>query len=247
MAGGYRIGDKVKTKAQIRAEAYRLAEGMSPETKKAFLDSLSNTFGIEDQVENKKETFTRIWGPIIGVVLLLACVVIAFLRPNPTRFQYGAFWMLESAGMAFSFVLMSGWIEFKHEGVIKAGGGAAIWAIMYFFLPAIMAQQPGRVLKMTLNVVPADTSQVQSFQVDFDSTSREDVCAFACHSIEHYMGGHVAAGDFVCYRFSDGLIYTNTSCGDISEYRIIMIATPVTDKYGNKRLAYQHFWGMFSQ
>lgn len=247
MAGGYRIEGKVKTKAEIRAEAFKLSEGMEPEVKKAFLDSLSNTFGIEDQVENKKETFTRIWGPIIGVLLLLACVVIAFLQPKPSRFQYGIFWMLESAGMAFSFVLMAGKIEFKHEGIIKAAGGPAIWAIMFFFVPAVMAQPAGRALTMTLDVVPADTSQLQTFKVDFDSTSREDICAFACHSIEHYMGGHVAVGDFVCYRFSDGLIYTNTSCGDINEYRIIMIATPLADKYGNKRLAYQHFWGLFPQ
>ena len=89
--------------------------------------------------------------------------------------------------MAFSFVLMVGWIEFKHEGIIKAAGGPAIWAIMFFFVPAIMAQPVGRTLTMTLNVVPPDTSQLQTFEVDFDSTSREDVCAFACHSIEHYM------------------------------------------------------------
>lgn len=237
----YNIEGTRMTPAEIRHEAYMRGEILSPETKKEYLKTINRFFSMEDQ----KNKFIRIWGPLIGIAMLVACGWIAFIKPNPSQFQTGVFWMLLSMGMAISAVLIAGYFEFKHENWIKASGGFAIFAVMYFYVPKIMTMDLKASARLVLNVVPNDTARFEAIPVEFDRNSSEDICAFTAKALSKYWGMSIGPKEFINYRLPDGMIFENVSCRDAKVDTVMMVQDSVAKNFANKRVAYMYFMKKF--
>lgn len=239
----YNIEGQYRTPVEIRLEAYARGEGLSPSTQKGYIKSLNRLFAMEDQ----KNKLMRIWAPLIGILMLGVCIWIAFVRPNPSLFQTGVFWMLLSLGMAISAVLIAGFFEFRYENAIKASSGFAIWVVMFFYVPKIMTIKHESKDHIVLEIVPKDTLHLETLLVEFDPNSSDDICSFTAESLRKYWGTSVEEKEFVNYRLPDGMILGNISCRDIKADTIMMISDSAVAYFNNKRGAYQYFLKKFRQ
>ena len=92
------------------------------------------------QDHNVKPLWERIVATVCGIALVVFILGIALIVPNPTGFQYTVFRIvlaLSAGGFAGTF---SGFLDVKWNGWIKAGGGLAVFVIVYFCVPAVIAE-----------------------------------------------------------------------------------------------------------
>ncbi len=84
---------------------------------------------------------------IFGVVFVAAILVLAFLFPNPTNFQYEICRIVLALACAGVATLLSGFLEFEIPKFIKAGGALAVFVIVYFYSPASLVVDEVRVVE----------------------------------------------------------------------------------------------------
>jgi len=79
---------------------------------------------------------------IFGVAIVATILVIAFIVPNPTPFQYAVFRIvlaLASAGVA---AMIPGFLTVEVGNAVRATGAIAVFVIVFFFSPAILDNVP---------------------------------------------------------------------------------------------------------
>lgn len=78
-----------------------------------------------------------------GIAFVIVLMVVAFVFPNPTSFQYNVFRIVLSLSAAGVAAMIPGFINVElnksSEFVIRAGGALAVFVIVYFFNPASLA------------------------------------------------------------------------------------------------------------
>lgn len=85
---------------------------------------------------HEKHLWERIVAVVCGVALLVCILLLAVFIPNPTPFQYTTFRIilaLAAGGFAGTF---SGFLDVTISTWIRAGGGLAVFVIVYFYATA---------------------------------------------------------------------------------------------------------------
>jgi len=91
-----------------------------------------------------------------GVVFVGAILAIAIFIPNPTPTQYETFRIILALSAAAVATLLTGFIEVDIPGYVKAGGALAVFAVVYFFVPAaIKPPSAAPPQKSSTNYLPA--------------------------------------------------------------------------------------------
>jgi hypothetical protein len=80
-----------------------------------------------------------------GITFISSLMAMGWFIPNPTIFQYEVFKLVASlSGAAFALGL-TGLLDVKFplfkKGSVKASGAFAVFCLIYFFSPAVIAQQ----------------------------------------------------------------------------------------------------------
>lgn len=75
---------------------------------------------------------------VFGVVFVIVLLVIAFLKPNPTGFQYTVFRIVLALAGCGVVAVAPGFIEVKFGKWLRAGGALAVFAVIYFCAPAMV-------------------------------------------------------------------------------------------------------------
>ncbi|MHC8372730.1 DUF3298 domain-containing protein [Pseudomonas sp. MDT1-85] len=105
--------------------------------RQSLVESSLPTYGLDN-----REGFTMTPGVrigisfVFGVVFLIAIVAIAILLPTPTDFQYIIFRLVAALSAAGVVAVMSGFIEIKLGGWLRAGGALAVFAAVFWTNPA---------------------------------------------------------------------------------------------------------------
>lgn len=80
-----------------------------------------------------------------GIAFVIVLMVVAFVFPRPTSFQYNVFRIILSLAAAGVAAMIPGFINVElnksSEFIIRAGGALAVFVIVYFFNPANLALQ----------------------------------------------------------------------------------------------------------
>lgn len=237
----YKFNGKMLSKLDALKEVHEQADHYSDETKKAFLEQVGNFFTNEAKMETQDNWFTKIIAPLAGLLLITTAIIIAINYPHPTKFQASIFWLTMSLGVAIGFAFVAGTIEFTNKLGVKAIGGAAVWAITFFYLPTIFYKtQEGHINKMSMYVVGVDSTSLQRIDVDFDLNTTDKISDVAKQSLISYTGIRPQF-EYTCYRKSDGKIYSSERCNAVDEYELLMISDNAVKKWGGKREAYIHF------
>ncbi|WP_444935335.1 hypothetical protein ACJJIW_12440 [Microbulbifer sp. JMSA004] len=71
-----------------------------------------------------------------GVSFLILLIIIAFLTPDPTGFQYTIFRIVLALAAGGTVAAFPGFIEVKFGKWLRAGGALAVFVLVYFYSPA---------------------------------------------------------------------------------------------------------------
>ena len=231
----YRYGDELLTKLEIIRRASLAAEGLSPETKKFYLDMTKQAF----TTDNMKNKLQSIFLPAFGVVFLVGIIVLSLLNPFPSMFQSATLWVALCLAASACAALIPGFVEFRLRGLVRAGGAIAIFCIMYFEVPAI-ASKIGSQASQHINIfmAQAHSATLQKLSPEFDLNSHRSVTSEVTGLINQYYGTNWRDSDFTFYRKSDGKIYSTENCSDVTEYDVLAVPNSLEKGYKNKRDAY---------
>lgn len=76
-----------------------------------------------------------------GVVFIIVILVVAFLRPNPSPFEYTVFRIVLALAAAGVGAILPGFLHVTFRNWLRAGGALALFVIVYFFAPVAMPQE----------------------------------------------------------------------------------------------------------
>ena len=77
-----------------------------------------------------------------GVTFVIVLLVIAFVQPQPSSFQYSVFRTVLALAGAGAVAVFPGFIEVKLGNWLRAGGALAVFVVLYFWNPALLASEP---------------------------------------------------------------------------------------------------------
>ena len=219
-------------------EAFSRSSKMDEKSKEAYLKSIRDVFSFE-LMKNK---FHSIYMPTFGLVLLIGMIVIALFKPFPSAYQLSTF----GIGIAFfaglGAALIPGYFEFQYKNLVRAGGCLGVFAFVYLVQPNTYSNVTANLQpKLTIDLVPKDTSAVQTLVVDFDPNCDNNLCQFVAASMRRYLGEAITDTGYTYYRYSDGMIYSQENCKDLKEASIVVISDFVQSNFANKRMTYLHF------
>lgn len=83
----------------------------------------------------------RIASFIFGVIFVCVLIVISFIEPNPTDFQYTIFRIVISLAAGGVVATFPGFIEVKFGNWLRAGGALAVFWVVYAVSPAALIKQ----------------------------------------------------------------------------------------------------------
>lgn len=109
----------------------------SKDLKKKFSTAGLPTYGFDNEVTRKSSSKQKtILSYAFGVIFVVAILIITLAIPEPSRFQRAVFWAILSMSLAGVASVITGFIEVKLGKWLIAGGALAVFAVVYFFVPA---------------------------------------------------------------------------------------------------------------
>jgi len=238
----YTVNGRTVSRLEAIAFYTKLAKNYKEPEKGAFIALISAEFENDQLMDRAKSNFQTIVVPLIGVVLLLFSVYMAFIVPHPSKYQSGVFWVLLSIAAAMSAVMITGNIEFSYSPFIKAGGAIAIFCFMYFFVPSIYEEtRDSTTRNLSIFAVTSDSTGMRKIDVNLERNESDKVTDMAGRMLSKYLGLNINAVNYTCFSMSDGKIYTTESCREIDDNGILMVSDSVSKKFPDKRQEYMHY------
>lgn len=133
-----------------------LEQSESDEIKKLFIRSELPIYGFNNQAKefmSKKLQTTLAYG--FGMCFVITVIVISFVYPEPSGFQYTVFRIVLALAGAGIAAVFPGVIEVKFGNWLRAGGALAVFAVLYFLNPVLLdatanlGQEPSNTLHWT--------------------------------------------------------------------------------------------------
>jgi hypothetical protein len=105
----------------------------------SFLNQELPVYGFKNE-ENKfmSKKLQTILSFVFGVTFILLLLGTAYLTPNPSSYQYMVFRVVLALAGGGVVATFPGFIELKLGNWLRAGGALAVFAIIYFFSPAVL-------------------------------------------------------------------------------------------------------------
>lgn len=98
-----------------------------------------------------------------GIVFVVALMALAILFPTPTPFQYTVFRIVLALATAGVAAMIPGFVHFVVAGWLRAGGALAVFAIVYFYNPAVLIVSDTRTAEDARNEILL-SEQIESIQ-----------------------------------------------------------------------------------
>lgn len=192
----------------------------------------------------------------VSVILVLLCFI-----PEPTQSQMGVFWGVLAVAIAGVAVSIPGDIKFRYKNIVKAGGALAVFAMVYFFLPAGRSSEETETLpayeyscKEYSKACGVDHNKVYEFEKEYNALNSrfdehflsENYSSSLCKNLLSFAHKSKLLFDAIENREKEknleNLIYLKYACEAASYYKLAYLCVLNTDtleavKYSNKSLA----------
>lgn len=115
-----------------------LSSDESKKIKSLFEQSSLPIYGFKNEArEFMSKKIQTILSFVFGVVFVIVLLVIAFVQPEPSSFQYAVFRTVLALAGAALVVVIPGFIEVTLGNWLRAGGALAVFVLLYFWNPAL--------------------------------------------------------------------------------------------------------------
>lgn len=105
-----------------------------------------------NKVPIMSKTLQTILSFSFGVIFVIALLVIAFIIPTPTDFQYTVFRIVLSLAAGGVVATFPGFIEVTLGKWLRSGGALAVFVLVYFYSPAPLEVQKSSELTSTVEL-----------------------------------------------------------------------------------------------
>jgi hypothetical protein len=130
----FRPGDTAYANMQRMVTRY-LTKEQAKEIEHRFCLAGLPIYGFKNKAKNYMQR-DKLLSFIFGVGFMIVMLVIAFVKPDPSQFQYSVFrTVLALAGAGIGAVI-PGFLQVSVKSWIRAGGAIAIFILVYFWNPA---------------------------------------------------------------------------------------------------------------
>jgi len=102
-----------------------------------FQDSDLPIYGFKNKAKDFMNAEKK-WSFISGVAFLIVLLIIALVKPDPSKFQYTVFRTVLSLAGAGIGAVLPGFLLVNVKNWIRAGGALAIFVLVYFWNPAAL-------------------------------------------------------------------------------------------------------------
>ena len=188
-----------------------------------------------------------------GVAFVIVIILIAITLPRPTVFQQLIFRVVLALSAAGVGALVPGFLTIKFKNILRAGGGIAVFVIVYFFNPAslVIYNSPAKKL------LPTDRFKI-TFIYRQQGKFISDTYAFPVSDIQKNSSGtafHKLLGKLpnlpksslensTVFRTSDERIVTKDSGNALGNGNlgVLVIPNSAIQKYGDRHLAFTHIY-----
>ncbi|MCD9548592.1 hypothetical protein GLP21_08090 [Photobacterium carnosum] len=110
--------------------------------KSTFKEKSLPTYGFDNRrLPIMNSTMKTVLSFIFGVVFIVVLIVIAFVEPEPSSFQYNIFRVVLSLAAAGVVAVLPGFIEVKFGKWLRATGALAVFVVVYFYNPASLVTE----------------------------------------------------------------------------------------------------------
>lgn len=93
------------------------------------------TYGFDNKEKNFMQR-DKLLSFIFGLIFIVVLLVIAWFKPEPSKFQYSVFRTILALAGAGIGAVIPGTIQVDVKTWVRAGGAIAVFVIVYFFVPA---------------------------------------------------------------------------------------------------------------
>lgn len=93
------------------------------------------TYGFDNIAKTRSPSRWTKPSLVVGVLAVIAVLVLAMFNPDLNRFQRAVVWAVLALGLGSLASEMSGFVELKFKKLLVAGGGMAIFALVYLISP----------------------------------------------------------------------------------------------------------------
>jgi len=87
--------------------------------------------------DNKVQIWQVIAAFAFGVVFVVTILIVTFIKPNPTAFEYTIFKTVMALAAAGVGAILPGFLHVSFKNTLRAGGALALFIVVYFFVPAV--------------------------------------------------------------------------------------------------------------
>lgn len=114
-----------------------LNRDLSKNLENRFRQSNLPTYGFENEAREFMSKTVQVYlGFGFGVAFIIVLLAIAFLKPDPSDFQYSVFKTVLALAGGGVACMIPGFIEVRIGPWVRAGGAIAVFVVLYFFSPA---------------------------------------------------------------------------------------------------------------
>lgn len=130
-----------------------LTKEKSSDIKSTFKSNKLPVYGFDNhKLPIMSKTIQSILSFIFGVVFVITLLIIAFMIPSPSDFQYTVFRIVLALAAGGVVAAFPGFIEVTFGRWLRAGGALAVFVLVYFYSPAAIETQSSLMPKKLPNV-----------------------------------------------------------------------------------------------
>lgn len=112
-----------------------LTKEESTKIRSLFVAASLPTYGFDNKAKTPMK-IEKLLAFAFGITFVVTIMVIAWLKPEPSKFQYSVYWTALALAAGGIGAVLPGTLNVTVSKWVRAGGALALFVVVYFWLPA---------------------------------------------------------------------------------------------------------------
>jgi hypothetical protein len=179
-----------------------------------------------------------------GIVFIVVLLLIAVAIPDPTHYQVRVFNTVLALAAAGVAALIPGFINIRFKNVIRAGGAAAVFALVYLLNPATNIARDERkdTDPFKISLIQMEGGKPTHYGYEFPLRDvrdmNEDLSIFGL--LEKLPSSRYSKSDFTIFRMSDEALISDKSAITEKNDCLLVVSNDLIEEYDSNHTAFAY-------